>query len=259
MDKPKEKDILIDHEYDGIRELDNDLPPWWLKLFYITIIFGFVYLIYYHVSGFGYSSAEQYKKEMNPEWVRAGGSDRTPSFGFKSPWKRDQPEITPRLLAQFNDRIGPEVSFEQLIAEAKRKSNPEQLSLLEKAFPGNEIQIAKTVEEPVEKAVDLTPFADTENLLAGEKIFTTSCAVCHGNSGQGVIGPNFTDEYWIHGGSMNDIVKLIRVGVPAKGMIPWDKTLTPDEIKQVASYIITLEGTNPANQKAPEGELYKRN
>jgi cytochrome c oxidase cbb3-type subunit 3 len=73
-----------------------------------------------------------------------------------------------------------------------------------------------------------------------------------------LIGPNFCDSNWIHGGAIEDLVRIINVGVPAKGMIPWDKTLTPEQILQVSSYILTLEGTNPPNQKPPEGELYTR-
>ncbi|MBT6745311.1 MAG: hypothetical protein HOB26_01995, partial [Flavobacteriales bacterium] len=45
-----EAEIMMDHEYDGIRELDNNLPPWWVYMFYITIIFGVVYIVHYHIS-----------------------------------------------------------------------------------------------------------------------------------------------------------------------------------------------------------------
>jgi len=259
MAKMKEKDVLLDHDYDGIKELDNDLPPWWLYLFYVTIAFAIIYMLYFHVFDLGDSSAEKYKKEMNPEWVSEKPADNTPSFGFKSPWKSDKVEITPRLLAEFQDYIGDDVTFERLIVEAKRRSSSDQLALLNDAFPGDELIQPMETESIAEPAQDLVPYTDEENLLAGKGIYDKNCAVCHVPDGGGLIGPNFTDQNWIHGGSMNDIVHLINVGVPAKGMIPWDKTLTAEQISQVASFIITLEGSTPANPKAPEGEIYKRN
>lgn len=96
---------------------------------------------------------------------------------------------------------------------------------------------------------------DTASLAAGKQIFITSCAVCHGHNGEGLIGPNMTDPYWIHGGKIADLVKVINEGVLVKGMIPWKTTLSPDQINQVASYILSLQGTNPPNGKAPEGDL----
>ncbi len=83
----------------------------------------------------------------------------------------------------------------------------------------------------------------------GDAIFAANCVACHGANGEGLIGPSFCDSNWIHGGAIEDLVRIINIGVPAKGMIPWDKTLTPEQILQVASYILTFEGTNPPNQK----------
>jgi cytochrome c oxidase cbb3-type subunit 3 len=184
----KVKDELLDHDYDGIQELDNELPPWWLWLFYITIIWGVVYMIYYHVLGTGPSSAEEYQMEM----VRA--------------------------------------------AEMYQQ-------------PGGDA--AGAVEQEVIKVAALT---DEQSLAEGKTIYTKNCVPCHGNNGEGTVGPNLTDDYWIHGAAMQDMVITITNGVPAKGMISWAPILTPEEIVKVASYIRTLHGTNPPNPKAPEGE-----
>jgi len=84
----------------------------------------------------------------------------------------------------------------------------------------------------------------------------TNCKVCHLEFGEGQTGPNLTDEFWIHGGSYKDIIRTISDGVIVKGMIPWKNQLPKSKIEQVASYILTLQGTNPPNPKAPEGEKY---
>ena len=188
----KVKDELLDHDFDGIQELDNELPPWWLMLFYITIIWSVVYLLYYHVLGIGPSSAEEYQQEM----ARA----------------------------------------EQLYGKQQQGGGA----------------TAAVMDE------DLKPLTDQAALAAGKAIYTKNCVACHGPNGEGGIGPNLTDEYWIHGGSFKDIVHTITVGVPQKGMVPWGPVLKKDEIIQVASYVWSLYGTNPPNAKAPEGEKYDR-
>ena len=185
MARKRIKDELLDHDYDGIQELDNDLPPWWLYMFYFTIIFGFVYLLYYHVFDIGDSPVAAYEKEMQQAAVQYAGGEAG----------------------------GISATDESLVA-----------------------------------------FTDADNLARGKEIFLTNCMVCHGASGEGGIGPNMTDEYWIHGGSMKQIVNIINVGVPAKGMISWKPVLNPEQIRQVSSYILSLQGTNPPNSKAPEGE-----
>lgn len=186
----KEKDILFDHSYDGIRELDNSLPPWWLALFYITIVFAVVYIGYYHFSDYG----------------------------------KDQYEI-----------------YEQDIA------NAEQAKLAFLAKQAN--QIDETTAEVV---------TDEDFIAVGKDIFMKNCVACHGNNGEGnTIGPNLTDEYWIHGGSIKDVFKTVKYGVVQKGMQSWKEVLPPTAIHQVSNYILTLQGTNPPNAKAPEGDLYK--
>lgn len=100
---------------------------------------------------------------------------------------------------------------------------------------------------------DPTPQA----LESGQKIYDTNCVACHASDGGGGIGPNLTDEYWIHGGSISDIFSIVKYGVVEKGMIPWQDQLSPEEMQNVSSYILTLVGTTPLNPKAPEGEKYE--
>ena len=91
----------------------------------------------------------------------------------------------------------------------------------------------------------------------GKLIYTTNCAPCHGDQGQGVVGPNLTDQYWLHGGSAEDIIAVITNGVPEKGMISWQSILGTGKIEQVTAFILSLKGTEPPNPKAPQGELYE--
>lgn len=211
------RDELLDHDYDGIQELDNDLPRWWLWGFYFSIVFAFFYLMYFHVLGIGYSSIDQYKSEMNPNYVRATSLSDS-YFG-----------LVPRYRSPL----------------AQRHSD-----------------INKPSAGPV--MVRLTRDTDTTTYVAnmeagaiatGHDIFMTNCASCHGNEGQGGVGPNLTDNYWIHGAEFTNIVKTVRYGYPTKGMIAWLGQLSPEQIIEVSSFVTTLHGTNPPNPKAPEGEL----
>ncbi len=182
----KEEDILFDHEYDGIRELDNSLPPWWVYMFYLSIGFAVVYMGYYHFSDMGMSSAEQYEQEM-------------------------------------------EQAEERIQAYLARQSS----------------QVDETNVEMIE---------DEGELAMGKTIFEANCVACHGMMGEGGVGPNLTDEYWIHGGSIKDVFKVVKYGVPEKGMISWKAQLRPKDMHQVSAYIMTLVGTNPPNAKEPQGE-----
>lgn len=184
----REKEILLDHNYDGIHELDNRLPPWWLALFYITIVFGVIYVGYYHFSSYGQSSEEAYLEEM-------------------------------------------------AVAKAS----------VDAYLEGR----ADAVDEN-----SVTQLTDEQSISDGQFIFKVNCVVCHTESGAGLVGPNLTDEYWIHGGGIKNIFRTIKYGVPEKGMIAWGTQLRPAEMQKVASYIMTLEGTNPPNPKAPEGEKW---
>ncbi len=184
----KEDDIMFDHEYDGIRELDNSLPPWWVAMFYITIAFAVIYFSYYHITGYGASSVETYEQEM--------------------------------------------VAAEEAV----------------KAY------LAKQADQVDETNVEV--LEDELALSTGKTIYEANCLVCHGSQGEGGVGPNFADKYWIHGGSIKDLFKTIKYGVPEKGMISWKTQLKPADMQKVASYILTFQGTNPPNAKEPQGELY---
>jgi len=185
----KETEILMDHGYDGIKELDNSLPPWWINMFYLTIIWAVGYMFYYHWSSNNWSSEEEYKQEM----------------------LKAKKEIALALAGR---------------AESIDESN-------------------------------VTRLTETAAINDGELIFKTSCAACHGQKGEGLVGPNFTDPNWLHGGGIKNIFKTIKNGVPDKGMISWAAQLKPSDMQKVASYIMTLEGTNPPNPKAPQGEVWK--
>lgn len=185
----KEQDIDLGHEYDGIRELDNSLPPWWLWLFYITIIWAVVYIYYYHVSDKGLNQEQEYIAAIE-------------------------------------------------LGEAEKAK---YLSLQADAID--------------EKTV--TVLLDEAALAEGKEIYTANCQVCHGEKGEGLVGPNFTDKYWIHGGSVNNIFSTIKYGVPEKGMISWKSQLRPAAMQKVASYILAFQGTNPPNQKEAQGTLYQ--
>lgn len=186
----KEKDMLLDHDYDGIRELDNDLPPWWKYGFYMTIFFAVVYMFYYH-GGDSYAS----------------------------------------------------VSVEEYRADMAKAEKEKAAYLAKVASLINESNVEADRSESAVKA--------------GSAIFDTNCKTCHGADGGGIAGPNLTDKYWVHGGDIKDIFKTVKYGVPAKGMIAWQSKLSPLQIQQVSSYILTLQGTTPQNPKKPEGELYE--
>jgi cytochrome c oxidase cbb3-type subunit 3 len=182
---------LMNHEADGITELDNQLPRWWVWLFVITCIFAVVYLVHYHVMKNGPLQVAMYDQEM---------------------------------------------------AAAKK---PEPAAA---AAVGGDPAAASAAAAPEE------PSNDSAVLASGKELFTRNCMVCHGPDGQGLIGPNLTDEYWIHGGTYADVKHTIVEGVPAKGMITWKNVLKADEIQNVASYVWSLRGTTPPNPKPPEGE-----
>jgi cytochrome c oxidase cbb3-type subunit 3 len=111
----------------------------------------------------------------------------------------------------------------------------------------------KTTGETVdEKTVTM---ADAAGIAEGDKLFHSNCFSCHGAKGEGLVGPNLTDKYWLHGGTINDVFKTIKFGYPDKGMPSWKNMYSPTQIKQLASYVKSLAGTNPPNPKAPQGDL----
>ena len=266
------KDVLLDHEYDGIRELDNKLPPWWLYLFYITIVFAVIYMIHYHVTGTGDLSHSEYMKEIDPDW-HAEKTGFLSSLFYSSPFSNAE-DLTPRRRIELEMRAAAEakmdgygttkdvagVGFEDLILAAMDVSTPENQEKLKNAFPDiwqkhvDRGGMAAAPAEPAAPAVEYQALTDNASLQAGKSIFATNCATCHGQAGEGGIGPNMTDDYYLHGAGITNTINVIHNGVPAKGMISWRGILSEEQILQVASYILSLEGTNPPNAKAPQGE-----
>lgn len=182
----EEKDIELEHDYDGIKELDNDLPPWWVYLFYGTIIFGVIYLGKYQLFG-GDNQIQELEKDM---------------------------------------------AIAQKEIEEYKKTAPDMLT--------------------ADKVVLLTDPAD---IAAGKSIYDTNCVACHRADGGGGIGPNLTDDSWILGGDVKEIFNTImKGGRDGKGMVAWEQQIKPTDIQKVASYILSLQGTNPPDAKAPEGD-----
>ncbi|MDH5597870.1 MAG: c-type cytochrome [Cyclobacteriaceae bacterium] len=181
-----EESLLTDHEYDGIRELDNHLPPWWLALFYITIVFGAIYIFGYHVGNWWPLQAQEYDNQMT---------------------------AAAELKAQ-------QVASGDVIDENSVTYNE-----------------------------------DATFLGQGKRIYDMNCVACHSNDGGGSVGPNLTDNYWLHGGSIKEIFSSIKYGIPDKGMISWESSLSPEQLSQVSSYVYSLIGTTPANPKEAQGEL----
>jgi cytochrome c oxidase cbb3-type subunit III len=107
---------------------------------------------------------------------------------------------------------------------------------------------------PMSDATLLGLSQDPAALGAGKAAFQSTCAACHGASGEGTIGPNLTDKFWLHGGKPTDIHRTISQGSVAKGMPAWEQTLGPERVKQLAAYVLTLKGTNAPGGKAPQGE-----
>ncbi len=184
-----EATIVLHHDYDGIKELDNTLPPWWVYLFYGTIIFGAIYLVRFEIM-----DGDNQETELKKEMVQA---------------KID--------VAQYM-KTAPD-----LMDESK-----------------------------------VTLLTDAPSLAEGKAIFTTNCVACHRADAGGQIGPNLTDDQWILGGGIKNLFHTLENGGrDGKGMISWKGTLKPKEMQKVASYVLSLKGSNPVNPKAPEGEVWE--
>lgn len=181
-DDPKNEVPVLDHDADGIQELDNLLPRWWVWLFWGCNVFALGYMLYFHTFNMGDLQAAAYVKEY-----RAGE------------------ELKNAALAAFEASLG-----------------------------------------------ELQPSSDQSVLAQGTQIYTTYCAPCHRADGGGLVGPNLTDDYWIHGAAYQDNLRTIINGVPEKGMLSWRGVLKPAEVQAVASYIYTMRGTKPPNPKPPE-------
>ena len=125
---------------------------------------------------------------------------------------------------------------------------------MEKAQAAVDIYLSKQANLVDEKSV--VALDDVAALEAGQTIYIEKCAACHGQLGEGGVGPNLTDPYWIHGGGVKEIFATIKYGVPEKGMISWKEQMNPSQMQKVSSFILTLQGTNPPNGKEPQGELW---
>lgn len=177
----------LGHDFDGIRELDNRIPPWFNYLFVATVIFGFIYMMDYHV--------------LN---------------------------ISPLADAEYIAEIQ--------AAEIQKK-------------------IAFAADGEIDENA-LIVLSDDNSLKSGGDNYQKYCISCHGSQGGGLVGPNLTDQYWISGGSISKIYNTIKIGVPSKGMISWQLVFSQKQTQQIASYVLSLQGTNPPGGKSPEGELY---
>lgn len=182
------EELDLNHDYDGIRELDNSVPGWWQLAFLGTFIFGIVYLFRMFVTG-----------------------------------------AIPDQITELNQA--------QAVAEVKMK------------------EFLKSSANNVDE--NTVVMLDGSGIASGAEIYAKNCVACHGAAGEGGIGPNMTDNYYLHGGSIKDVFHTIKYGVPDKGMKAWEADFSPIQIAQLASFIESLKGTNPPNPKAPQGEEYK--
>ncbi|MGH2664717.1 cbb3-type cytochrome c oxidase N-terminal domain-containing protein [Flavobacterium sp.] len=180
--------LLLDHDYDGIRELDNKLPPWWLYLFYGGIIFGGIYFVHYEIMG-GDDQETEFRKEMAQAKIDVA------KYMLTAPDRMDESKVT--------------------------------------------------------------KLTDAPSINTGKGIFMNNCVACHRADGGGQIGPNLTDNHWLFGGDIKNLFHtIINGGRDGKGMVAWKGTLKPTEIQQVASYVLSLQGSNPKDAKAPDGEVW---
>ncbi|RAW02382.1 cbb3-type cytochrome c oxidase N-terminal domain-containing protein [Pseudochryseolinea flava] len=184
-----ERSIEMHHSYDGIKELDNHLPPWWTYLFYGTIAWSVIYIVVFHLSDSLPLQTEEYESEL-------------------------------------------------VVAE-------QQAQRLRASQPQEQIDVEKLVYN-----------ADAKLIENGKAVFVdNNCGACHrGDGGGNTIGPNLTDEYWLHGGQAKEIFTTIKAGVIDKGMPAWGKSLSPQKVRDVTFFIMSLQGSKPENGKAPQGE-----
>lgn len=140
------------------------------------------------------------------------------------------------------------LSFGEGTMEAEYRGATQQaVTAVDEYFAANPIV-------PPSPAELLAGAANPAVLEVGRARFTRTCAACHGEQAQGLIGPNLTDDRWIHGGTVAQIFQTIAKGWPAKGMPPWGRALKPEELAALVSYVRSLQGSNPANARAPEGD-----
>jgi cytochrome c oxidase cbb3-type subunit 3 len=181
----KKKDELRPEKVDGLEQLDNPLPTFWVALFNFSIIFGLGYFMWFHIL--------------------------------------QKPGVQEELV---QDRK----AHEQLIAARE--------------------QVALTPDDAVARLQDPKLIGD------GKELYAANCSPCHGQLGEGTVGPNLTDKFWIHGGTSEMILASITDGVPAMGMVAWGPILGQQRVEAVTAFVLSLQGTRPPNGKAPEGDEY---
>ena len=146
--------------------------------------------------------------------------------------------------------------WEEEVAEAKAMQGA-KAPAASAAAPGGSDTSGSGGGAPAQQAAVASLEGDAGAIAEGKNLFAGNCAPCHGPQGQGLIGPNLTDNHWLHGNTYADVVRVITDGVPDKGMVPWKSTLNPTKIQQVAAFVMSLGGSNPANAKPPQGTEYK--
>lgn len=182
-----DKDKLLDHEYDGIRELDNHMPRWWVLGFYFTIVVAIGYMVYYHMAG-GPSSLQEYQAEMQ---------------AVQKPGEPQKPDATPGMKV----------------------------------------------------------LTDAASLAEGEKLYVSqTCSACHNANLGGLVGPNLTDEFWIHGCELSTVMGNIKKGFAQKGMMAYGngKPMPDGDLLKLVSYIFSKQGSKPPGAKAIDAEREKK-
>ena len=300
-------DDTVVHEADGIQELDNKLPRWWVLMFYISIVYAVVYMTYFHVLDFGLGQEEQHSLAV----AKAEQEQIAREAANAGPVNYDVPATTVRILATGEQvykkncischasdgggGIGPNMTdtawihgssfadsmkvidkggrpgkgmeaWEKKLSRSQRHAVASYIYTFRGTTPKSpkapEGDFLSTGEEEGtpsggEGEADAPkPSTDPLVLEEGQKIFLAECAACHTLDAGGLVGPNMTDDYWIHGPSFADNLRAIEFGSPEKGLAPYGKKYTPDQRFAVASYFYSIRGTTPAKPKAPEGKQY---
>lgn len=183
-----EEALDLGHEYDGIRELDNRLPNWWLMTLYGAIVFSVGYWLYFHTFGIGATQREELALE---------------------------------------------------IAKAEAAAEAREQALIAAGGGLTDETLASMVN-------------DAGAVARGKEVFTQNCLACHGANGEGTVGPNLTDAYWINGHRPTQIHGIIADGKLDKGMPAWKSVLGSSRVRDVTAFVLSIRNTNAAG-KAAEG------
>ena len=116
-----------------------------------------------------------------------------------------------------------------------------------------ELKRARLALTPLSDDAILAVMADPAQVAEGKLIFASTCVACHAPEGQGLVGPNLTDRFWIHGNKPSEIAKSVTEGFADKGMPPWGQILGQEKVRKVAAFVITMRNKDVAG-KAPQGE-----